>query len=160
MFFLSGLFVWPSLVRKGARKFLSDRLLRLGVPFLIGVYVLIPLAHYPVYAVSVANPSWTEFPSAWLSLPLWPSGPLWFLWFLLMLNIMAATLFFFVPEAGEFLARLTGSAKEHPTTCFAKLLAASALAYLPLSLFFRPWDMTQVGPFIFQSSFVLLYVGQ
>jgi len=28
MFFLSGLFVWPSLGRKGARTFVCDRLLR------------------------------------------------------------------------------------------------------------------------------------
>src|SRR5215471_18425674 len=34
MFFLSGLFVWPSLRRKGAGTFLRDRVLRLGLPFL------------------------------------------------------------------------------------------------------------------------------
>src|SRR6516165_9535583 len=33
LFFLSGLFVWPSLSRKGGGKFLYDRFLRLGVPF-------------------------------------------------------------------------------------------------------------------------------
>ena len=38
MFLLSGLFVWPSLQRKGAREFLYDRLLRIGVPFLVGAY--------------------------------------------------------------------------------------------------------------------------
>src|SRR5260370_6618685 len=36
-FFLSGLFVWPSLDRKGAATFLSGRLLRLGLPFLLVV---------------------------------------------------------------------------------------------------------------------------
>src|SRR5262245_54604446 len=51
MFFLSGLFVWPSLVRKGGKKFLFDRFLRLGVPFFIGVYLLMPLAYWPVYRV-------------------------------------------------------------------------------------------------------------
>jgi len=44
MFFLSGLFVWPSLQRKGGKIFLPDRLLRLGVPFFIGVFPLIPVA--------------------------------------------------------------------------------------------------------------------
>jgi len=34
-FLLSGLFVWPSLSRKGAWTFLSDRLLRIGLPFLL-----------------------------------------------------------------------------------------------------------------------------
>jgi len=35
MFILSGLFVWSSLRRKGGAAFLRDRLLRLGLPFLI-----------------------------------------------------------------------------------------------------------------------------
>ena len=34
-FLLSGLFVWPSLERKGARTFLADRLLRIGLPFTV-----------------------------------------------------------------------------------------------------------------------------
>src|SRR5262249_39891574 len=45
-FLLSGLFVWPSLTRKGVRRFLGDRLLRLGLPFASVVFLLIPLAHY------------------------------------------------------------------------------------------------------------------
>src|SRR5260370_1127043 len=49
LFFLSGLFVWPSLVRSGSRIFLRDRLLRIGVPFALTVGLLMPLAHYPVY---------------------------------------------------------------------------------------------------------------
>src|SRR6476660_3885497 len=49
MFFLSGMFVWSSLRRKGAKAFLSNRFLRLGVPFVIGVFLLMPVAHYPVY---------------------------------------------------------------------------------------------------------------
>ena len=33
MFLLSGLFVWPSVVRKGGRTLLYNRSLRLGAPF-------------------------------------------------------------------------------------------------------------------------------
>lgn len=47
LFFISGLFVWPSLARKGARKYLVDRLKRLGLPFTVAVPLLIPLAFYP-----------------------------------------------------------------------------------------------------------------
>jgi peptidoglycan/LPS O-acetylase OafA/YrhL len=46
LFFVSGLFVWQSLERKGAARFLLGRLTRLGIPFLIGVVVLIPVAFY------------------------------------------------------------------------------------------------------------------
>jgi len=61
MFFLSGLFVWPSLLRRGARTFICSRALRLGLPFLLGAYLLMPLAHYPVYRLGADDPSWSAF---------------------------------------------------------------------------------------------------
>ncbi len=90
MFFLSGLFVWPSLRRKGGSTFIRDRTLRLGVPFLLSAYLLMPVAHYPVYRVSASDPSWSAFWDHWAALPFWPTGPLWFVWYLLALNIAAA----------------------------------------------------------------------
>ena len=48
MFFLSGLFVWPSLRRKGTGWFLRDRLWRLGLPFMVCALILMPLAYYAV----------------------------------------------------------------------------------------------------------------
>src|SRR6266852_8902919 len=59
MFLLSGLFVWPSLSRKGVRTFLRDRFLRLGVPFLLGTYLLMPVAYYPVYRLTAVDPGWS-----------------------------------------------------------------------------------------------------
>jgi fucose 4-O-acetylase-like acetyltransferase len=47
LFFVSGIFVWQSLARKGAWKYFGDRLKRLGLPLVIGVMFLIPLAYYP-----------------------------------------------------------------------------------------------------------------
>ena len=44
MFFLSGLFVQHGIERKGVGVFLRDRLLRLGVPFLVAAAVIAPLA--------------------------------------------------------------------------------------------------------------------
>ena len=100
LFFLSGLFVWPGLSRKGGRKFLYDRFLRLGVPFVIGLYVLMPVAYYPVYRVTAVDPSWSVFWSHWIALPFWPSGPMWFLWLLLVFNLAAAGLYWLAPRAG------------------------------------------------------------
>src|SRR3954470_13622903 len=47
-FFLSGLFVWPGLARKSQGIFLRDRLLRLGLPFAIAAFTVIPLAYYAI----------------------------------------------------------------------------------------------------------------
>src|SRR5262249_33978079 len=90
MFFLSGVFVWSSLSRQGSWKFAWRRVLRLGLPFTLAVYLLMPVAHYPVYLVTATDPSVAAFWQSWLALPFWPSGPPWFLWQLLALNIVAA----------------------------------------------------------------------
>ena len=49
MFLLAGLFVRPSLARKGLGRYLADRALRLGVPLLVGVATVIPLSYYATY---------------------------------------------------------------------------------------------------------------
>ena len=46
-FFLSGLFVWHSLERKGTPGFLGERARRLGVPFVAAFLILAPIAYYP-----------------------------------------------------------------------------------------------------------------
>src|SRR5271166_2629522 len=114
MFFLSGLFVWPSLVRKGSKTFLYERVLRLGVPFAFGTALLMPIAHYPVYYITAKDTSWSAFWQHWTALPFWTSGPLWFLWFLLVLSAIAAAIYRIAPGAGEWLGRLSDTAREHP----------------------------------------------
>src|ERR1044072_8767895 len=47
-FFLSGLFTWPGISRKARSVFLRDRLLRLGLPFVIAALTVIPLAYYAI----------------------------------------------------------------------------------------------------------------
>ena len=157
MFLLSGLFVWPSLVRRGARAFVRRRLLRLGIPFVLGVYLMMPLAQLPIYLGNNSRPTWSGFWSEWLALPYWPSGQLWFLWCLLLLDVAAAGVFVLRPQAVEFLGRISLAARDHPVRYFWVLLAASAVGYVPLALIFSPWEWAHLGPFAFQPSFALLY---
>src|SRR5256885_6830843 len=49
MSFVSGLFVWGSLTRKAPSIFLRDRAWRLGVPYLLSIFVLMPIAYYPTF---------------------------------------------------------------------------------------------------------------
>src|ERR1700691_3407939 len=69
MFFLSALFTWPSLARKRTRKFLSDRFLRLRGPFAFALIVVMPLALYPAYRVTAADPSLAAYARHFLALP-------------------------------------------------------------------------------------------
>jgi hypothetical protein len=157
MFFLSGLFVWPSLARKQRWPFLWDRLMRLGLPLIPAVFVLMPIALYPAYRATAAEPSVTEYVQQWMALPFWPCGPQWFIWQLLALNIAAALIHRFAPGIGDILGKWTDLVRAHPGRFFIALVAASAVAYVPLALAVSPWSWFQYGPFAFQSARPLHY---
>lgn len=145
MFFLSGLFVWPSLTRKQAPAFVRDRVLRLGVPFAFGIAVVIPVAIYPAYRVTAVDPGVPAYWRALSALPFWPNGPLWFLWQLLVLNVIAALVYRIAPQALRTLGRWSAGANGRVGLYFVALLAASALAYVPLALAFTPWAWSNSG---------------
>src|SRR5438477_1124776 len=118
-FFLSGLFVRPSLNRKGAANFLNGRLLRLGLPFVLVVAILMPATLYPTYLQTASEPGLAAYWRQWLALPFWPCGPMWFLWLLLVGDFAAATLHRFAPGLGNHLVRLASVAEAHPARFFA-----------------------------------------
>ena len=157
MFFLSGLFVWPSLQRKKDLAFLRDRAMRLGVPFLFGVTVVIPAALYPCYRLTAADPSLVAYWHGLIALPFWPNGPLWFIWQLLALNVVLVGLHLIAPNAVPALGRWSATAGESPFRYFGIVLLVSAFAYVPLALAFTPWAWSKSGFFSFQFCRPLLY---
>lgn len=157
MFFLSGLFVWSSLRRKGSATFLTDRCVRLGVPFAFALVFLMPIALYPTYRVTATDPSLAAYWEQWRLLSFWPSGPQWFLWQLVVLNVGAAIAYQLAGRSGGALDRRACAAGAYPFRSFLGLVAASAVAYVPLALAFTPFDWTQFGPFGFQLSRPLHY---
>src|SRR3977135_3272358 len=93
-FFLSGLFVWPSLRHKSPGSFFVDRMLRLGLPFVIAAFTIIPIAYYALelqerhYALEhQSNAGFVNFWWQMITVGPWPSGPLWFLWVLLSFDL-------------------------------------------------------------------------
>ncbi len=158
MFFLSGIFVWPSLLRKGWTSFLGHRLWRLGVPFLLGAFLVMPIAFYPVYRVTAVDPGWSAYWAHWTALPITPTGPMWFLWFLVVLNFAAAALYRLAPGTGRWLAPLLARAATHPGRFFVAIVGVTALTYLPLSAIYSPWKWVGVGPFEVQAAFAPQYM--
>jgi len=157
MFFLSGLFVWQSILRKGAGRFASDRWHRLGVPFFWAVALVSPLAYSATYAQITAHPSFGGFARQWLSLGEWPSGPAWFVWVLLVFDWVAAFLFWLAPTWGESVGRLASSASLRPARFFLLVVAASAVVYFPMAAVFGRLAWTGWNPFVFQISRFLHY---
>src|SRR5206468_12194339 len=92
-FFLSGLFVWTGLARKGPLNYLRDRLLRLGLPFAICAFTLIPIAYYAIALRQTPDLSFTAFWWKTITVGPWPSGPLWFLWVLFAFDLVASVFY-------------------------------------------------------------------
>jgi hypothetical protein len=161
LFLVSGLFVWGSLTRRGNTEFLRARTNRLGLPFVLGVILLVPATYYPsLLQVSRAFGGDTGFLSFSLHLirsGFGTAGPLWFLWVLLLFNL----LFVGVNRAGWIVGpQMKGerAVLERPLPFFGVLLGASAVAYVPLSAMFGPSTWLGFGPLVFQVSRILHYL--
>jgi len=157
MFLLSGLFVWPSLVRKGSGVFLRDRASRLGLPFLVAAAVVAPVAYYPTFLQTGANSGVAGFWQQWRALGNWPAGPAWFLWLLLAFDCGAALLYRLAPKWGETVGRISRTAWYRPLAFLWILVAVSSIAYLPMELAFNAFSWSSLGPFTFQTSRLLHY---
>ena len=134
MFFLSGLFVWSSLVRKGAGLFLKDRALRLGLPFVVVVLSVMPLAYYPSFRLTGSG---IDFGSFWwdtLTIGPWPAGPAWFIWLLLVFDIAAAGVQRLAASRAEALGRRSVLAGDRPVEMFLVLVGLSAIGYFAMAL--------------------------
>lgn len=150
MFFLAGVFTPASLDRKGSVNYLVDRWWRIGFPFLFASAVLSPTAYYASYRAAASDPAPLAFWAHWRALPMWPSGPAWFLWQLFALSALAAALHVLAPRLSTTLGRVVEGCRDRPLVFVAGLIALSMLAYVPMAMIFTPWDWTTVGPFSVQ----------
>ncbi|WP_291863042.1 acyltransferase [Bradyrhizobium sp.] len=165
MFFISGLFVRDSLARKGSAVFVRDRAWRLGVPFLLSVFVLVPIAYYPTF-LRYHLPGTTDFNFLhfwWRTLTVgpWPSGPAWFLWVLLALDVVAAAVWLAVPRGIATLGQIVLAVRHRPVAAFVAFLMFSIAVYLPMRLIFGDGSWLEPGgyPLPIQTSRILLYAG-
>jgi glucans biosynthesis protein C len=157
MFFLAGLFAPQSLIRKGSLAYLVDRWWRIGLPFILAAALLSPLAYYASYRATATDPSFAAFWQHWRALPMWPTGPQWFLWQLLLLSALGAALHGFWSSWRSGSGRMVAWCHDRPLLFFAGLTLLSAVGYVPLAMTFGPWEWTFLGPFSFQLSRPLHY---
>jgi peptidoglycan/LPS O-acetylase OafA/YrhL len=158
MFFLSGLFVWPSLRRKGTGWFLRDRWWRLGLPFIVCALFLMPLAYYAVDLRLSGENSFMAFWWKTVTVGPWPSGPAWFVWVLLALDVIAAVVFRVAPGCVDAIGRLSLASFTRPGLFFWALLIGSIIVYVPAVLYLGASRWFALGPVAIQASRILLYL--
>ena len=99
-FLVSGLLTQDSLARKGPTRFVSDRMLRLGVPFVVYTLVVWPLLEYSMFGPFLHVGFWRSVTN---TDPLLDNGPMWFVGVLLLfsLALVAWRNVFPAPRASE-----------------------------------------------------------
>jgi glucan biosynthesis protein C len=95
-FFIAAYFIPASLERKGTRKFITDRLYRLGIPVLVYIFLIHPIC------VKLAHPQLIFFDYMTDGLRHfyffgW-TGPLWFALTLLIFSILYALIYKYLPK--------------------------------------------------------------
>jgi surface polysaccharide O-acyltransferase-like enzyme len=159
-FMLSGLFLWPSLDhRPQVGSFARDRLVRLGVPFAIAAFTVIPLAYYALALRADPAETFAEFYSHMIRVGPWPSGPLWFLWVLFLFSVLGGTLYRISRHTLDPLNALAKLGFDRPGLYIAAVFAITALVYVPSRLYYGSTYWFEFGPFAVQASRVLLYTA-
>lgn len=158
-FFLSGLFVWPSLAHKTLSTHVRDRLLRLGLPFAIAAVTVIPIAYYAIALRHDPNVTFAAFWWKTVTVGPWPSGPLWFVWVLMVFDLLASLLYQLSPRLLDPINRLSQESFDQPAKFFLLLLAVTGAVYIPALIHFGPNRWFEFGPFSVQASRILLYAA-
>ncbi len=156
-FFLSGLFTWSGIARKAPSVFLRDRLLRLGLPFVIAAFTVIPLAYY---AIALQRGSDLTFAAFWwktITVGPWPSGPVWFVWVLLAFDLTASLLYRVSAHLIEPVNRISLRGFDQPALFWLLLVVVTAIVYVPALIYFGGSRWFEFGPFSVQASRILLY---
>ncbi|HLZ86249.1 MAG TPA: acyltransferase [Puia sp.] len=159
MFLISGIFVMQSIAKKGTALFIRDRFHRLFIPFAIGVTVLMLTAYYPAYLLAHGRHDIKAYVIDFFTVESWPVGPPWFIWVLFLFNLLFALTYRFtqgwLTKAGAVMAVL----KRHPARLVAAWYILTWIVYVPAVLLVGPSVWTGIGPFDFQVSRILLYLG-
>ncbi|MGI4850536.1 MAG: acyltransferase family protein [Janthinobacterium lividum] len=126
LFFLAGLFVIPSLQRRGYLNFVKERAVRLGIPFILGVVFITPLLTYPKY-LTFQNPNidyWTYVTTIFVNTP--QAGPFWFLYYLLLLSGIALIIYAVFPKFYHLLGILCQKFIDRPLMGVAVVMLIGA----------------------------------
>jgi glucans biosynthesis protein C len=136
-FLISGYFTPGSYARRGARSFLAERFVRLGIPIVLFVFVLGPLATIPAfeYINSIAAPG-EEMSYAALYRVSLGVGPLWFLEVLLFFALFYALWRRFRRNEGGSQAQHTRTESNPPSV---RAIALFALGLALATFVWRIW---------------------
>jgi len=157
MFFIAGYFAVAPLIKKGPKHFFKDKLMRLGIPYVIGVIILTPLAQFIAYrswgnSMNYFKYWFGEFfkPQHYLQYQFWFLGVL--LFFMIILSLVFSV-FKNKFEALEIKA-------EKPSLLFPICyIAITTGLYIAAEHFYSAVNFTNLYVIYFQTVMLLVYAA-
>ncbi len=152
LFFLAGMFVLPSLYRRGWLSFTWEKITRLGLPMIFGVLVLVPPLRYLKY--EQAEEPGIGYLDYWFNVYLTPSqlsaAGFWFIAMLLLFTFVAATLDKILPFLTNIIGKLTAWLASKPIIGYliVALITSALIGYSDI-IWGTPWWMglgNLIGP--------------
>ncbi len=157
MFFISGLFTYPALRKKGSLQFLKTRFYRLGLPFLGMTLVLMPLAYYAPWSLANPGGSFGRFLLVDAHAG-FAAGPGWFLWLLLFFDCVMASLYVVAGGVMPWLIPRLRILSQMPWLCALLLMVAGFAFFIPLTLRYGElWLPVITMPFVLQPGRSMFY---
>lgn len=141
LFFISGMFVVPHLMRLGFPEYLRRRLIKLGIPWLLGIPLIVPLLSYPKYHQYVNSvPSyWTYWTEIFFAERL-QAGPFWVMFALLAYALVFLAMRLLWPNLIPQLGRFVTFIAEKPLVGISTFCALAAVIYGMSDLLWgAPW---------------------
>ena len=159
MFLISGIFVLPSLARKGPFVFFRDRFRRLFIPLLITVIFIMPPGYLASWNLAHHNWDLHAFLVDYVNVEHWPGGPAWFIGILFIFNGIIAGGYLTWRATLNRWAGYLAAHSSRPGGLFWRTYLLTLVLFIPLVLIFGASAWIGYGLFAFQLSRILLYAG-
>lgn len=154
MFLISGLFTWKSLDKRGGMGYILHRLSRLGVPFMAGLFILLPMAYYAGSLLDHSQQiSFVEYWKNYLQTGPYHGVHFWFLWLLLCFDIALASIYTLVKPFNFTRLKL-----KQGIALMAFILLCGFLCYFSIVSKTGPFAWLHItGPFYIQLDILPVY---
>ncbi len=158
LFFIFGMFVIPSLQRRGLSGYLKERFFRLGIIYVIGVIFFVPLLSYPRYEYN-EDPgiSFWEFWRYVFFQEKLQAGPMWVIHAILAFTLLVLAIYYLLPSLYRGISRFFNWCVNNHLWGFLTFgLFSSTVLFISDILWGAPWWFNFGGIFSLQSSRMIL----
>jgi glucan biosynthesis protein C len=141
LFFIVGMFVLPALERNGFWGYYKKRVIKLGIPFVIGVPVIVPLLSYPKFhEYTDPGPTYFEYWTSIFFSEKLQAGPFWVLYAILLYSTILILLAKIVPGLMKAVSGYVTVIRNQPLLGIGSFMILSALVYGMSDLIWgAPW---------------------